>query len=298
MLVLYVTSYSGARFNGIWYFSAAVLWNSALWHLVIWQVILKFGMNIVTASSEDGVCVFSPSILELTRDCFSKSLLDFSADLYACVCPNRFALNRQTSPSMRTCLFMASSEVWCEWACVLRFKTELGWKFNYLWCIAERECVIAALCCTLLVDCGTVRSKIRATCFFIECCICRHSTVKLRLSGRWLSGSTWPLGKICREFYKTNLPWNYRLSDQVQYSVMACRTANQAWSKGSDAVHTVNDNSRTSKCQCSLLKKKSNIPDFVPIRVDPRLNGLNFICHLIILNGWATIVVFGRLRVG
>jgi len=41
------------------------------------------------------------------------------------------------------------------------------------------------------------------------------------------------------------LPGNYRLSDQVQYSVMAYRTANQAWSKGLDAVQTVNCNSRT-----------------------------------------------------
>jgi len=28
-----------------------------------------------------------------------------------------------------------------------------------------------------------------------------------------------------------NLPWNYWLSDQVQYSVMASRTSNEAWSK-------------------------------------------------------------------
>jgi len=45
--------------------------------------------------------------------------------------------------------------------------------------------------------------------------------VELHLSARWLSGSAWPFGEICREFYKTNLPWNYRLSDQVQYSVTA-----------------------------------------------------------------------------
>ena len=37
------------------------------------------------------------------------------------------------------------------------------------------------------------------------------------------------------KFYKSALPLNYRLSDQVQYSVMASRTSNQAWSKGSDA---------------------------------------------------------------
>ena len=28
------------------------------------------------------------------------------------------------------------------------------------------------------------------------------------------------------KFYKTNLPWNYQLSDQVRYSVMAYRTSN------------------------------------------------------------------------
>jgi len=27
---------------------------------------------------------------------------------------------------------------------------------------------------------------------------------------------------------KTNLPWNYQLSDEVQYNVMASRTSNQA----------------------------------------------------------------------
>jgi len=32
---------------------------------------------------------------------------------------------------------------------------------------------------------------------------------------------------IGREFYKTNLSWHYRLSDQVQYSVMASSTSNQ-----------------------------------------------------------------------
>jgi len=40
---------------------------------------------------------------------------------------------------------------------------------------------------------------------------------------------------MCREFHKTNLPWNYRLSDQLQYSVMDSRTSNQAWSKSLDA---------------------------------------------------------------
>jgi hypothetical protein len=57
-------------------------------------------------------------------------------------------------------------------------------------------------------------------------------TVELHLSGHWLSGSASPFGWICPQFYKNNLPWNYRLSDQVHYSVMASRTSNQAWSKG------------------------------------------------------------------
>jgi hypothetical protein len=60
-------------------------------------------------------------------------------------------------------------------------------------------------------------------------------TVELYLSGPWLSGSASPFGWICPEFYTTNLLWNYRLSDQVQYSVMASRTSNQAWSKSLDA---------------------------------------------------------------
>jgi hypothetical protein len=32
-----------------------------------------------------------------------------------------------------------------------------------------------------------------------------------------LSGSAWPFRQLCREFYKTNLPWNYLLLDWVQY---------------------------------------------------------------------------------
>jgi len=51
---------------------------------------------------------------------------------------------------------------------------------------------------------------------------------------RQLSRSAWPFGLIYREFYRTNLPWNYRLLHQVQYSAMAYRTSNQAWSKGSE----------------------------------------------------------------
>jgi len=65
-------------------------------------------------------------------------------------------------------------------------------------------------------------------------------TAELHLFGRWLSGS--PIIRIgldllldCTGFYEINLPLNYRLSDQVQYSVMPSRISNQAWSKGSDA---------------------------------------------------------------
>ena len=44
-----------------------------------------------------------------------------------------------------------------------------------------------------------------------------------------------PSLKFCQEFYKTNLSSHYRLSDQVQHSVMAYRTTNQARSKGLEA---------------------------------------------------------------
>jgi len=65
------------------------------------------------------------------------------------------------------------------------------------------------------------------------------STAELHLSESWLSRSPiirigLALRGICREFGKTNLPWNYRLPDQVQYSVMASRTSNQSRSKGLD----------------------------------------------------------------
>jgi hypothetical protein len=52
---------------------------------------------------------------------------------------------------------------------------------------------------------------------------------------RQFARSAWPFEEICLEFYKTKLPWNYWLSDQVQYSVMASRTSNQAWLKVLDA---------------------------------------------------------------
>ena len=63
-------------------------------------------------------------------------------------------------------------------------------------------------------------------------------------------------GKSVQNSTKLTRPGNYRLSDQVQYSVMASRTPNQAWST---QVHTVNSNIRTSKIKCSLFSKKNPI---------------------------------------
>jgi hypothetical protein len=66
-------------------------------------------------------------------------------------------------------------------------------------------------------------------------------------------------GKICQEFYKTNLRWNCRLWDQVQCSIMASRTSNQAWSKYLHAGTRCISNSRTSNCQSSQFPKKNPI---------------------------------------
>ena len=41
----------------------------------------------------------------------------------------------------------------------------------------------------------------------------KNSTVELDLSGCWLSGSAWLFGQMCREFYRSIVPWNCRLSD-------------------------------------------------------------------------------------
>jgi len=87
-----------------------------------------------------------------------------------------------------------------------------------------------------------------------------HLTVELHLSGRWLTGSPHiRIGLALRKFYKTNLSWNFRLSVQVQYSFIASRTSNHAWSKGLDACTYVNSNSRTSNYQRSLFSKKNPI---------------------------------------
>jgi len=44
-----------------------------------------------------------------------------------------------------------------------------------------------------------------------------------------------PSGKYVENSTKLTCLEMYRLSDQVQYSVMASRTSKQAWSKGLDA---------------------------------------------------------------
>ena len=66
-----------------------------------------------------------------------------------------------------------------------------------------------------------------------------EDTLEPHLSGSWLSGS--PIIRIgldlqlnLSRIYETNLSWKYLLSDEVQYSVMASRTSNKAWSKGLD----------------------------------------------------------------
>jgi hypothetical protein len=54
------------------------------------------------------------------------------------------------------------------------------------------------------------------------------STTELHLNWRWLSGSSInPTGLALRATFsrivQSNLPWNYRSSDQVQYGVMAIK---------------------------------------------------------------------------
>jgi len=69
------------------------------------------------------------------------------------------------------------------------------------------------------------------------------------------------------------LPRNYQLSDQVQHSVMASKTAYWSWSKLLDAGTQFNTSSRTSYYQCSLFSdKKSIYPNFLLIRMARRPN--------------------------
>jgi hypothetical protein len=123
----------------------------------------------------------------------------------------------------------------CVCFCVL---TSLIWKpFTYFYV-------------TLNWSCGSYGRRTRAV---------NWNTLELHLSGRWLSGPARRFGLICREFYKTNTPWSYRLSDQVHYSAMLWLLELQIrydW-KVLMQVLTVNSNNRTSNCRCSLFWKKN-----------------------------------------
>ena len=86
-----------------------------------------------------------------------------------------------------------------------------------------------------------------------------QGTVELRLFGGWLTGSAWSLGKFvvnsavvsCLEI----------TAYQIKYSTLLwllerqIRSGRKVWTQ----VHNVNNNSRTSNCQCSLLSKKEKI---------------------------------------
>jgi hypothetical protein len=74
-----------------------------------------------------------------------------------------------------------------------------------------------------------------------------------------------PSDKICPDFHKTDLTWSYRESDQVQYSVVASRAANQSWSKGLDVIDTAE--LKTANVACL----KNNYPDFMNIQIDRSL---------------------------
>jgi hypothetical protein len=82
---------------------------------------------------------------------------------------------------------------------------------------------------------------------------------------------------------------NYRLSDQVQYSVVASRTSNQAWWKSLDAGTYCKYNSRTSNCQCSLFSKKNPIIRIfcisgwlgVPINPDKRSSTVGYLTKIL-----------------
>jgi hypothetical protein len=69
-----------------------------------------------------------------------------------------------------------------------------------------------------------------------NCSLLFISSVELHLSGHLLSGL--PITSISMAFWinlsiirQNKLPWNYLLSDRVQYGVIASRTSNQAWLK-------------------------------------------------------------------
>ena len=97
-----------------------------------------------------------------------------------------------------------------------------------------------------------------------------------------------PSGIFCREFYKTSLPWNYRLSDPVQDSVVSSKASNKAWSNGSDASRQ--PHYRPVRTQRVL--RKLSFPDFVTTAQDGgRLSALRtghqeILLVLISVRGW------------
>jgi hypothetical protein len=98
--------------------------------------------------------------------------------------------------------------------------------------------------------------------------ILNNSTVDLHLSG-----SSWPLGWICREFYKTNLPWNYRLSDHVQYGTVLWLLEVKIKDGQEVYMQVPTANSQTTNCHCSLYSKKNLIiRNFLHIRGARRPN--------------------------
>ena len=100
--------------------------------------------------------------------------------------------------------------------------------------------------------------------------VCFPSTVDLLLSGRWLSGS--PIIRIglflpvnLSRIIKNNLPWNYPLLDQVQYStvLLTSITSNQEWSKSSDAVQTANCKGRNvNSADVAYFQRKIQLSRF------------------------------------
>jgi len=66
-----------------------------------------------------------------------------------------------------------------------------------------------------------------------------EGTVEPLVSEGWLSWSSFLRFGLALQVnlsrnLKPTFPWNYQLSDQVQYSIMASRTSKQVWSKGID----------------------------------------------------------------
>ena len=78
-----------------------------------------------------------------------------------------------------------------------------------------------------------------------------------------LCQSTWHFEEICREFYKTNLPWNYRFSGMCSIVLWLLELQIRRDPKTETQVNTVNSNSRTPNSQCSLFSKKNPIIQYI-----------------------------------